>query len=58
MTPEEIREFRYKHRLSQKTLASMLDVTRESVVAWESGKRKPSGQSEYELNKLKEELEK
>ena len=39
MTGEKIREFRKKHRYSQRQLAELLGVSQTAVSAWENGSR-------------------
>ena len=36
MSPEELKQHRKKHRLTQKALAARLDVSYRTVVAWEN----------------------
>lgn len=39
MTPEELKEWRKKHKLSQPELAEMLEVHLGTIYRWEGGDR-------------------
>ena len=43
MTPEKIKHIREKERISQAVLATVLNMSSESVQKWEQGKSKPQG---------------
>jgi len=43
MTPEQFREFRQSIGVSQKTMATVLGVTRRQVIRYESGEQSISG---------------
>lgn len=43
MTAERIKQIRQKERISQGVLASLLNMSSESVQKWEQGKTKPQG---------------
>lgn len=42
ISPEKIREFRFKLNLSQHDIAELIGVSRISIHRWETGKTKPS----------------
>jgi DNA-binding transcriptional regulator YiaG len=42
MTPEEIRNFRKLHRLTQKELSKLVGVSTTTVLCWEKGYQNPS----------------
>jgi len=42
ISPEEIREVRFKLNLSQDDIAALIGVSRISIHRWETGKTKPS----------------
>jgi putative transcriptional regulator len=39
--PQEIRQIRLRHRVSQAVFAAYLNVSKTSVASWESGGKKP-----------------
>ena len=52
ITPESIRAFRSRNRLSQQRLASILNVGIATVSRWENGLKRPSGTAEAVLETL------
>lgn len=43
MTAERIKQIRHRERISQGVLATLLNMSSESVQKWEQGKSKPQG---------------
>ena len=52
----KIKQFRKRHKLSQRKLAELLKVNVRSVQRWESGERKPHAMTLQLLEKLNQEF--
>lgn len=58
MTPDEIKAFRNKADLTQRELASLLEVSGAAVAQWETGVRNPSKQHVVIMNAIREAIDK
>lgn len=52
----KIKQFRHKHKLSQRKLAELLEVGIRTVQRWEYGERKPHQMTLQLIEKLDDEL--
>lgn len=54
MTPQEIKELRRQHNLTQQAFADRIGIKVDTVRSWESGRKTPSGPSLRVIELLKE----